>query len=106
MIGSGLNQPGSNNPPMSILGIPLILTEKVPTLGTTGDIALVDLSYYLIGDRQQMETANSEHFLFNTDKMAFRVIERLDGQPWLQSAITPHSNSANTLTAFVQLATR
>jgi len=66
----------------------------------------VDLSYYLIGDRQQMETANSEHYAFNTDKMAFRVIERVDGQPWLQSAITPNSGSANTLTAFVQLDNR
>ena len=106
MIGSGLNQPGSNNPPMSILGIPLILTEKVPTLGTTGDLSLVDLSYYLVGDRQQMETANSDQFLFSTDKMAFRVIERLDGRPWLQTALTPHSGSANTLSAFVQLASR
>lgn len=106
MIGQGLNQPGSAAPPMTILGIPVVLTEKVPSLGTTGDIALVDLSYYLIGDRQQMETANSEHYAFNTDKMAFRVIERVDGQPWLQSPITPNSGSANTLTAFVQLAGR
>jgi HK97 family phage major capsid protein len=98
--------PGANTPPVTILGRPVFFTEKTPALGTTGDISFVDLSYYLIGDRQMMQTASSEHFLFQNDKTAFRVIERVDGRPWLQSAITPHNNSTNTLTAFVQLASR
>ena len=102
----GIQQPGSSAPPMSILGVPLVLSEKVPSLGTTGDISLVDLSYYLIGDRQQMQTDNSEHYLFQNDKMAFRVIERVDGRAWLSSPITPHSGSSNTLSAFIQLASR
>jgi hypothetical protein len=34
---------------------------------------------------------------------AFRVIERVDGRPWLQSAITPQNNGA-TLSPFVKLA--
>jgi len=98
--------PGANTPPVTILGRPVFFTEKTPQLGTTGDISFVDLSYYLIGDRQMMQTASSEHFLFQNDKTAFRVIERVDGRPWLQSAITPHNNSTSTLTAFVQLASR
>lgn len=102
----GPNQPGSSAPPLSILGRPVYFTEKTPALGTTGDLSFVDLSYYLIGDRMQMQTMASPHYKFANDKMAFRVIERLDGRPWLQSAITPHNGSANTLTPFVQLATR
>ena len=97
---------GSDAPPVSILGRPVYFTEKVPTLGTTGDIIFADLNYYLIGDRQIMQAMSSEHYQFQNDKTAFRVIERLDGRPWLQSAITPHSNSSNTLSPFVQIATR
>jgi HK97 family phage major capsid protein len=97
---------GMDTPPVSILGRPVIFTEKTPALGTTGDIDFVDPSYYLIGDRQQMQSMVSEHYLFANDKTAYRVIERLDGRPWLQSAITPHNNSSSTLTAFVQLASR
>ena len=56
---------------------------------TTGDINFVDLSYYLIGDRQIMQAMSSEHYQFQNDKTAFRVIERLDGRPWLQSRDHP-----------------
>lgn len=98
--------PGTATPPVSILGRPVYFTEKTPPLGTTGDISFVDLSYYLIGDRQIMQSMSSEHYKFQNDKTAFRVIERLDGRPWIQSAITPHNNSTNTLTPFVQLASR
>ena len=98
--------PGKATPPVTILGRPVYFTEKVGPLGTTGDIAFVDLSYYLIGDRQMMQTASSEQYLFQNDKTAFRVIERVDGRPWIQSAITPRNNSTNTLTPFVQLASR
>jgi len=100
-----VQQPGSAVPPVSILGRPVIFTEKTPALGTTGDINFVDLSYYLIGDRQMMQSTSSPHFKFASDKTVFRIIERLDGQPWLSSAITPH-NGANALSPFVQLASR
>jgi len=101
-----LQQPGSAVPPVSILGRPVIFTEKTPALGTTGDISFVDLSYYLIGDRQMMQSTSSPHFKFASDKTVFRIIERVDGQPWLKSPITPHNNSSATLSPFVQLASR
>lgn len=94
---------GVEGPPMTILGRPVYFTEKTPALGTTGDISFVDLSYYLIGDRQAMQASSSSDYKFGNDQTAFRVIERVDGQPWLQSAITP-KNSGPTLSPFVQLA--
>jgi HK97 family phage major capsid protein len=97
---------GDATPPVSILGRPVYFTEKASALGTAGDINFVDLSYYLIGDRQIMQAMSSEHYQFQNDKTAFRVIERLDGRPWLQSAITQQNNSSSTLTPFVQLQTR
>jgi HK97 family phage major capsid protein len=99
-------QGGMDTPPISILGRPVYFTEKPGPLGTTGDITFVDLSYYLIGDRMRMESSSSEHYKFANDKTAYRVIERVDGRPWLQSAITPHNGSSNLLSPVVQLASR
>jgi HK97 family phage major capsid protein len=96
---------GASSSPMSILGRPVIFTEKMETVGDAGDIAFVDLSYYLIGDRQQMSAMTSEHFKFSTDTTAYRIIERVDGRPWLSSAITPHKGSS-TLSPFVKIAAR
>lgn len=97
---------GAAGPPMTILGRPVYFTEKLPQLGTTGDICFTDLSYYLIGDRQMAQISASEHYAFQNDQTAFRIIERVDGRPWLQSPLTPHNGSSNTLSPYVQLATR
>jgi HK97 family phage major capsid protein len=96
---------GEAAPPMRILGRPVIFTEKVPTVGDAGDINLVDFGYYLIGDRQSMQSETSAHFKFGNDKTAMRVIERVDGTPWIKSAITPKTGS-NTLSPFVKIAAR
>ena len=90
----------------TLMGRPLIVTEKMPSSGsgnttTAGALTFVDLSYYLLGDRQSMQIASSADYLFASDLMAYRVIERLDGRFWLQSAITPANGSANTLSPLV-----
>lgn len=97
---------GVQGPPMTILGRPVIFTEKAPgALGAAGDISFVDFGFYLIGDRQVMSAMSSPHYKFGNDLTAYRIIERVDGRPWLQSAITPQ-NSSNTLSPFVSLAAR
>ncbi|MFH9610428.1 phage major capsid protein [Streptomyces sp. NPDC017448] len=90
--------------PMSIFGRPLIISEKAGQLGARGDIAFVDLAYYLVGDRQTMTVDSSTDFKFGSDKTTFRIIQRVDGRPWLQSAITPANGSSNKLSPFVELA--
>lgn len=97
---------GADAPPLTILGRPVYFTEKVGPLGTTGDISFVDLSYYLIGDRMEMQSSSSEHYKFANDKTAYRVIERVDGKPWLQSPLTPKNGSSAKLSPVVQLASR
>jgi HK97 family phage major capsid protein len=99
------NGDGAGAPPVTILGRPVVWTEKVSSVGTAGDINFVDFGYYLIGDRQAMQSETSTHFKFGNDKTAMRVIERVDGQPWIKSAITPRKGS-NTLSPFVKVATR
>lgn len=93
-----------------LMGRPLIVSEKMPSSqsGNTtlaGALSFVDLDYYLIGDRQAMQIATSEEYLFASDLVAYRVIERLDGRVWPQSAITPANGSSNTLSPVVLLDT-
>ncbi|MFI9154496.1 phage major capsid protein [Streptomyces sp. NPDC053367] len=90
-------------PPMTLLGRPVIFTEKVPASGSAGDLSFVDFGFYLVGDRQVMQARQSEDRYFETDEVAFRIIERVDGRPWLQSAITPQNNGSS-LSPIVKLA--
>ncbi len=100
MVGGG----AATRIPATIMGMPYRVTEKMPTLGTQGDIGLYDLSYYLIGDRQDLRIDTSTHARFTTDETAWRFVERVDGQSWVDSAFTPY-NSGATLSPYVQLIT-
>jgi HK97 family phage major capsid protein len=95
---------GAAGPPVTILGRPVIFTEKVPTLGDPNDICFLDLGYYLIGDRQTMYQSSSPHFRFSSGVTAYLVTERVDGRGWLNSAITPR-NAGASLSPFVGLGT-
>lgn len=88
--------------PGTLFGLPVLTSEKVPALGTKGDVMLIDPSLYVIGDRMQIEIAGSEHVNFLKNQMTWRVVERVDGQPWLDNAITLQ-DGASTVSPFVVL---
>lgn len=90
-------------PQPTLLGRPIDFTEKTGPLGTKGDLMLVDWSEYLIGDRQAMSLQSSEDYLFGTDKTAFRLLARVDGQPWVKTPLTPHNNSGVQVSPYVVL---
>jgi HK97 family phage major capsid protein len=96
---------GVEGPPARILGRPVVITEKVSSLGTQGDINFVDLSYYLIGDRQALTVESSPHYRFQNGETSYKFVSRVDGRPWLQSALTPR-NGGDTLSPFVTLDAR
>jgi HK97 family phage major capsid protein len=83
-----IDQGVTKSPVWSLLGRPAIVTEKLPALGTSGDLILIDPSLYVVGDRMQVEVAASEHVNFLKNQMTWRVVERVDGQPWLEKPIT------------------
>jgi HK97 family phage major capsid protein len=91
--------------PATMLGRPIIVSEKASALGNRGDVAFVDLAYYLVGDRQVMTADSSTDYQFGSDKTTFRIIQRVDGKPWVQSPITPQ-NGGSTLSPCVELAAR
>lgn len=88
--------------PGTIYGVPVIVTEKVPAKGSVGDVTLADMRYYLIGDRQRLTIMESEHVKFKFDEKAWRFVQRVDGQPWIDSAITPRAGG-QTISPFVTL---
>lgn len=69
-------------------GRPLFFTEKLPQLGTLGDVMLVDPSHYVIGQRLDIQIDISPHYLFRNYQLAWRVIFRSDGKFWLNNPIT------------------
>jgi HK97 family phage major capsid protein len=89
----------------SLMGLPIYFTEFNPTLGTKGDIMLCDMKAYKTVTRGTVNSAVSIHVRFEWEETAFRFSFRVDGQPWLDSAVTPYKGS-NTLAPFVQLADR
>jgi HK97 family phage major capsid protein len=94
----------------TLMGRPLVISEKMPSAltgntTTSGALSFVDLSKYLLGDRQTMQISTSDQYQFQNDMMAYRIIERLDGRVWPQSPVTPQNGSASTLSPFVLLDT-
>lgn len=89
--------------PTTLFGRPILYTEHASQLGTEGDITFADLSEYIIGDRMAITMKTSTDFRFQNDETSVRGIARVDGKPWLPSAITPR-NGGDTLSAYVTLA--
>ncbi len=78
----------------SLLGLPLVFTEKVPALTNQGDLTLVDFSQYAVGLRRELSLDKSNAPGWTEDCEDFRVIARVDGQGTWSSAITPaHGDS-------------
>ena len=72
-----------------LLGMPVKFTEKLPRLGTSGDVMLLDARYYLIGDRQAT-TIEATKFgaRWEYDETSWRAVHRTEGQPWLSAPLT------------------
>jgi HK97 family phage major capsid protein len=93
------------NGQFTILTRPVIFTEKTEPLGTKGDILLADFSQYVVGLRSEMRFDTSIHVAFTTDEILARIIERHDGQPPWDSALTLEDGST-TVSPFVVLGDR
>jgi HK97 family phage major capsid protein len=97
-----IDQGAVKKPVWKLFGLPAILTEKLPACGTVGDLILVDPSLYVIGDRMMLEIAASEHVNFLANQMTWRFVQRVDGRPWLENAITLQ-DASSTVSPFVIL---
>lgn len=74
--------------PGSVLGYPVVWTEKLPLKGTAGDVLLANWPFYLIGDRKRTTIESSNIPSFQDDVTSWRCVHRVDGRPWLSAALT------------------
>lgn len=95
-----------NAPGGFLLGRPIMTSEHCDTLGTVGDIMLINpMGYYLLTKQGGIKFSSSIHLYFDYDIQAFKWTFRLGGQPYLSAAVSPNKGSA-TRSHFVDLATR
>lgn len=87
----------------TLLGYPVKFSEKVPALGTQGDLTLIHPRSYGIAARSGLEVGLSEHFLFDTDTIAFRFKMRNDARPLWRAPFTQADGASTKVGPFVQL---
>lgn len=86
----------------TLMGLPVIFTEKLPSACTTGDVLLADFAYYLIGDRQATTIESTQYDQWRYDRTSWRMVHRVDGQPWLSAPLT-YQDGATQVSPFVIL---
>lgn len=96
------NKSADGSPFSTLLGRPIVATEFNSALGDKGDIALVDMSQYLLIDKGAVKKDVSIHVRFVYDETTFRFVLRIDGQPVWDAPLTPYKGS-DTLSPFVTL---
>ncbi|WP_437206628.1 phage major capsid protein [Planctomicrobium sp. SH664] len=72
-----------------ILTRPVLFTEKLPAIGTKGDIVFADLSQYVVGLRQEMRIDYSPFSKFESNQILFRAMARVDGRGSWKTVLTP-----------------
>lgn len=99
----------SASPYASILGMKVMHSEFNPTLGTKGDIALVNMKGYVTINKGGINEMSSQHVEFLRQQLAVRFTMRIDGRPMQDTPTTPYQNAgdgSDTQGDFIVLATR
>jgi HK97 family phage major capsid protein len=98
----------AGRPNDTLLGYPVEYFDHCSTLGSLGDVILVNLSQYWLGTKAGMDSPRFEssiHLYFDYNKEAFAWNYRADGRsPWPKAFEPPQS--AQTRSPFVTLAAR
>lgn len=94
----------SAGPTNMLNGYPIIVSEHMPRLGTTGSVLLADLSAYLFFEKSGLAIAYSDAVGFTRDVGTWRFKVRNHGMSWLKNVITlANPGTAYTVSPFVTL---
>ncbi len=73
----------------SLLGLPLIYTDLLPTIGGKGDLMLANFAYYLIKDGYGIEVRSDDGYTeFVKNRTYIKAFWNVDGKPWLTAPLT------------------
>jgi HK97 family phage major capsid protein len=103
-LGSSMNdlKGAAAGMPSSLMGYPLFFVDRLPALGSKGDLVLADLSYYFIHDGSWALDLSTE-LLFLTDRSVFRIIHNVDAKPALTEPLQLEGAAGSTVSPFVVL---
>ncbi len=90
-----------------LMGFPVLFSEHAQTLGTPGDLSLVNFDGYYAATKADggIDFASSIHLYFDVGMTAFRWTFRVAGQPHLSAPMQP-ARGATTKSHFIALAAR
>ena len=71
----------AGKPQMQLLGLPIVVSDFLASLGSEGDLALVNPDFYAVAIRQALTVARSEHVAFLDGEMTYRFTARAGGIP-------------------------
>ena len=72
-----------------LLGLPLFWSDHAETLGTAGDLQLINPAGYYALSRGAAKNDTSIHLFFDYAITAFRSMVRFGGQPFMDAVVTP-----------------
>lgn len=87
----------------TLLGRPILVSDKMVSVGTVGDILFANLSKYKFVSKGALDVRRSDDILFLEGQSMFRFMQRVGGVP---SGVKKTSADGTVIGHFVQLAER
>ena len=103
-----INNARDNPGDLRLMGMPVYVSVCMPVMppgtsaATKGGVLLGDWSKYLIGDAGGLVIDFSEHYKFINNQGTWRFCKYIDGQPWMNAAMTL-ADGSTTVSPFVTL---
>jgi HK97 family phage major capsid protein len=88
----------------TLYGLPLYITEYVSSLGQTGDLMLVNMREYLLGEYGGLRNESSYEVRFIEHEQCVKFYKYNDGRTWWRHVLTPKNGA--TKSPFVRLGER
>ena len=87
-----------------MMGLPVYIYDRLPSLGNKGDLMLLNLNpYFYIKDGSGPFFAASEHVYFTKNRTVFKIFHNLDAQPAVTEKFPLEGDSSQTVSPFVIL---
>jgi HK97 family phage major capsid protein len=102
-LGGNGTASASQQMPSTLFGYPLYFSDRMPSLGTKGDLCLIDPSYYVIKDGSGPFLTWSEHVWWTSNKTGVKIVWNVDGKAWLTEPLQLEGDISKTISPFVIL---
>ena len=88
--------------PFTLFGRPYLISEKLPALGSKGDLMLCDFGYYGLAMRSGARLEKTQSAQWLQDVTDYRLLNRCTGKPLIHLPFSP-AGGGNTISPFLVL---